>query len=192
MSEKEIVLVLPNTFFNNAFLMPTKITTVKDFNEQNHYRFIANLIIEVSASLPENRNLSVTSSAVFDEFKKKVLIRGLQRGAEEILTILNGMIFIVNVESINKLGDQESMIAIANRLYDSSTYDPIIIINPDSRENYTESARRFYGNGDNKEIDLDIPFKMFDPREAKGFLEAKFPSESKQVLQRTPQPYRIF
>lgn len=188
---RETILTLPNTFFVNAFLRSAEIS-VRSFKEQNHYRFLANLIIEVSASLPENKYLAVTSSAVFEEFERKLESKGLQRGLEETLRIFRGLVFIVDVKSINRLGDQESMVAIANRLYESSAYDPIIIVDPRSRDNYREATKRFYGNSQNSGHALEIPFKIFDPREAKGFLEAKFPNESSLVIQKTDPPFRVF
>jgi hypothetical protein len=102
------------------------------------------------------------------------------------------MVVIIPEASINALGDCESMIAIADRLNTSSSYEPVIVANAGSKENYRAAAAKFYGIDTRKLTALDMPFKVFDPHEAKIYLEAKFPAESAEVLKRTDPPFRIF
>jgi hypothetical protein len=189
--QKELVLVLPKTFFANAFLSSRGTESVNDYIEQNHYRFIANLIIEVTSSFPEYRSMAVTTSTALKDFNKLLEHEDLALGSKQILTILEGIMYIEKDLSINKLGDQESMIAIADKLYVSSNTEPVIVINPDSRENYREAAERYYKNN-RKHPATTLPFKIYDPRQTKGFLDARYPKESELTIKRTPSPFSVF
>lgn len=188
--EKDLILILPKAFFTDAFLI-SRGTTANDFTEQNYYRFIANLIIEVSSALSENKNLAVTTSSAFNGFLEHLVEEDLALGSEELLKIFQGLIYIINDSSINKLGDLESMIAVGYRLHTSSDYEPAIIVRPSSRENYIDIATRYFGNSGSQNQTI-IPLKLYDPREAKAFLEARFPKERDLVLERTPPQSRIF
>lgn len=189
--DKELILILPKQFFVDAFIASRGSDNVDDYIEQNHYRFIANLIIEVSSSLPEYKNMAVTTSKALNDFTTLLSSKQLALGSADILSILKGLMYVVDTPSINNLGDQESMIAVADKLYVSSDYDPVIIINPNSRDNYREAAKRYYQNNNGQDVD-PVAFKIYDPRQTKAFLEARFPNESKQTINRTPSPFRVF
>ncbi|MCI4363544.1 MAG: hypothetical protein L3K13_04485 [Thermoplasmata archaeon] len=185
-----MVLVLPATFFHRTLLITHGGAGA--FKEQNCYHFIANLLIEVTAGLPENRQMAVTSERAFDELEASLVDRALVRGAPELLEIFRNLVVIISTASINALGDCESMIAIADRLNASSSYDPVIVANADGMENYRAAAAKYYGIDPKGFSSLDIPFKILDPREAKVYLEAKYPLESLEVLKRTDLPFRMF
>jgi hypothetical protein len=187
---KGLVLVLPGTFFYRTLVVMQG--GPGSFKEQNCYHFIANLLIEVTAGLPENRQMAVTSRKAFDEFTAGLHGKPLVKGADELLEIFQNLVVIISTSSINALGDCESMIAIADRLNASSSYDPVIVANADGMDNYRAAAAKYYGIELAEFSSLDLPFKVFDPREAKVYLEAKFPQESVEVLKRTDPPYRMF
>lgn len=189
--DKRIILVLPKQFFVDAFLLERGSFSAIDFKEQNHYRFIANVIIDVSASYPEYDKMAVTSITALNEFNELLNRKQLSIGSNEILMILKGVTYIIDTASINKLDQQESMIAIADRLYASSDYDPVIVVNPAGRENYMEAASRYYRNNHGKKSST-FPFKIYDPRQTKTFLEIRHPTECEEILKRTPEQYRIF
>lgn len=189
--KKDTILVLPKHFFVNAFIAERGSDTITDYVEQNHYRFIANVIIEVSASFPEYKSMVVTTSTAISEFDQLLSRRQLSLGSDEILRILKEIIYVVDTPSINKLSAYESMIAIADKLYVSSAYEPVVVINPNSRENYKEAAKNYYGNHGGYEKD-SLPFKIYDPRQTKAFLETIFPNESAMTIKRTPQPFCVF
>lgn len=189
--DKEPILVLPKQFFVDAFLAERGTANVRDYIEQNHYLFITNVIIEVSASFSVYNKMAVTTSTALDEFDKLLTKKPLTIGSEEILMILKGLTHVVETPSINKLGSYESMIAIADRLYVSSDYEPVIVVNPLSRESYKEAAEKYYGDAEKQEID-PLAFKFYDPRQTKAFLETKYPYESEQAIKRTPSMFRVF
>ena len=188
--DKRTILVLPKTFFVNAFF-PDRSSNTVNFVEQNNYRFIANVIIEVSANLPEYQQVAITSKNALDSLKKLLNKKKLILQSHEIETILQGTIHIVNSESINRLNDQESMIAIADRLYESSDYDPIIVINPSSKSNYLQSYEN-YNRNNNGNSKNNMPFKLFDPRETKRHLEELYPNESKKIIDSMREPFNVF
>jgi hypothetical protein len=187
---KGVVLVLPATFFHRTLVVASG--GVQGFKEQNCYHFIANLLIEVTAGLPENSQMAVTSKKAFDELTSSLDRKQLVRGADELLEIFRNLVVIIPTASINALGDCESMIAIADRLNASSSYDPVIIANADGMDNYRAAAAKYYRIDPARFSSLDMPFKILDPREAKVYLEAKFPQESAEVLRRTDPPFRMF
>ena len=188
--DKRTILVLPKPFFVDAFF-PDRSSNTVDFVEQNNYQFIANVIIEVSANLPEYQQVAITSKNALDSLKKLLNKKKLILQSHEIETILQGTIHIVNSDSINRLNDQESMIAIADRLYESSNYDPIIVINPSSKSNYLQSYDN-YNTNNNGNSKNNMPFKLFDPRETKIHLEETYPNESKRVNDSMREPFNVF
>ena len=188
--DKRTILVLPKPFFVDAFF-PDRSSNTVDFVEQNNYQFIANVIIEVSANLPEYQQVAITSKNALDSLKKLLNKKKLILQSNEIETILQGTIHIVNSESINRLNDQESMIAIADRLYESSNYDPIIVINPSSKSNYLQSYEN-YNRNNNGNSKNNMPFKLFDPRETKRHLEELYPNESKKIIDSMREPFNVF
>jgi hypothetical protein len=187
--DRKTILVLSKQFFVDTFLSE-RGTNVNDFIEQNHYLFIANLTVEMWASLPDNGPVATTTSKAMDDFRNLLIRKQLNLTLDEILRILKGPMYVIEDESINRLNDRESMIAIADRLYVSSNYDPIIVINPSTRENYKTAVKDYYKNND--PIRDSPPFKIYDPRKAKAFLEAKFPYESSQVIRRTKEQNQVF
>ena len=188
--DKRTILVLPKPFFVDAFF-PDRSSNTVNFVEQNNYRFIANVIIEVSANLPEYQQVAITSKNALDSLKKLLNKKKLILQSHEIETILQGTIHIVNSDSINRLNDQESMIAIADRLYESSNYDPIIVINPSSKSNYLQSYEN-YNRNNNGNSKNNMPFKLFDPRETKRHLEELYPNESKKIIDSMREPFNVF
>ncbi|MCL4356466.1 MAG: hypothetical protein M1460_01170 [Candidatus Thermoplasmatota archaeon] len=188
--DKRTILVLPKPFFVDAFF-PDRSSNTVNFVEQNNYRFIANVIIEVSANLPEYQQVAITSKNALDSLKKLLNKKKLILQSHEIETILQGTIHIVNSDSINRLNDQESMIAIADRLYESSDYDPIIVINPSSKSNYLQSYEN-YNRNNNGNSKNNMPFKLFDPRETKRHLEELYPNESKKIIDSMREPFNVF
>ena len=59
-SNKEIILVLPHTFFHNAFRFYPNFD-MKNLEELKYCRFVVNLIIEISSVLPENKYIVLIS-----------------------------------------------------------------------------------------------------------------------------------
>lgn len=193
MTEKDnkgVILVLPKQFFVDAFSV-NRGSAMSDFKEQNHYQFIANVIITVSASFSEYERMAITTNTALTEFDKLISQNHLMLSSREILEILKGTTYIVDDPSINRLNPQESMIAIADKLYVSSNYEPVIVINPSSRDNYKNSFENYYRNGKSQNTN-NANFKMYDPRQTKVLLEDVFPDECREVLSRTKAEFQVF
>ena len=154
-------------------------------------KVIANVIINVSASFPGYKKMAVTSITALNEFNDILRRKQLSIGSDEIIMILKELTYTVDTPSINNLSSHESMIAIADKLYSSSDYDPVIVVNPAGRENYTEAASRYYQNNHGKELS-PLPFKIYDPRQTKTFLETIYPDECEEILKRTPKQNLVF
>lgn len=189
--EKRLILVLPKTFFDSTFLLP-RDSTAFGFKVANCYHFIANLVIEVTAALPENNVMAATSKRAFDEFSRGLQKKNFIRSGKELLDVFQNMLVIVPTESMNALGDVDSMVALADRLYATSSLDPLVVVNPDSVENYRLAAATYYGKDPKRFGLVDIPFKLFDPVETKVHLQAIFRAESEEVLRRTSTPWNVF
>lgn len=192
-ANKELILVLPNTFFHNSFRAFDGYEQ-GDMDKLKYCRFVANLIIELSSVLPENKYIAATSSKAFGEFATKLESDKEEffLASEDLIGLFERMIYIISEESINKLSDEESMIAIADRLYSASNYEPIIIVNGESRHNFLKAAQTYYRLSGNVELVADnIPFKLYDPHEAKAFLEGRYSVECKKVIERTRTELRV-
>ncbi|HEY1198586.1 MAG TPA: hypothetical protein VGG32_07665 [Thermoplasmata archaeon] len=191
LERRRFKLVLPKTFFDQAFLVPHD-STVHGFKASNCYHFIANLVIEVTACLPENSLMAATTQRAWDEFSTKVRGRQFSLGGEGLLTVFQNLVVVIPTENWGALDDIESMIALADRLYATSSLDPLIVVNEESVNNYREAAARYYGKAPAQMNPLDVPFKIYNPIETKAHLQAIFPQEAKDVLKKTVPPYNIF
>ncbi len=188
---KSLILVLPGTFFHQTFLLPHD-DTVAGFKVTNCYHFIANVIIEVTACLPESTFMAATSAKAFSEFSRKLRNGSFARGAEDLLRVFRNLVVVIPTESMNALGDMEAMIALADRLHATSSLDPLIVANQDSLDNYRTAAAKYYGKDQRRFVAQDIPFKILDPVETKGFLQAAYPQQSLDVLRKTAAPFNVF
>ena len=189
--ERSLILVLPGTFFDQTFLLPHD-SSVAGFKVTNCYHFIANVIIEVTASLPENTVMAATSAKAFDAFSGELRKKSFASGAEDLLRVFRNLVVIIPTESMNALGDLESMIALADRLYATSSLSPLVVANQDGLDNFRTAAAKYYGKDPIRFGPQDIPFKILDPVETKGFLQAAYPQESADVLRKTESPFNMF
>ncbi len=90
------------------------------------------------------------------------------------------------------LGDIESMIALADRLYETSSLDPLIVVKSESIPNYREGAEKYYKVKPKHLGSWSVPFKIFDPIETKTYLQGVYPKESRDILGRTESPFNVF
>ncbi|HXY47783.1 MAG TPA: hypothetical protein VEK13_07830, partial [Thermoplasmata archaeon] len=108
------------------------------------------------------------------------------------LTLFQNMFVVVPTEIWGNLNEVESVIALAHRLYETSSLDPILVVDPDRMANFRESAAKYYGEDTAPGAPLDLPFKMYDPIETKAHLQAVFPEEARDVLRKTEPPWNVF
>lgn len=144
-------------------------------------RFIANLIIEKKAEIPEGSTFAVTSKNSFDEFANTFLGENPPAKLIEIVSILNNSTYIAESEPLNKLPIDEGVIAICDTLYSRSKYNPILISNIPKKKEYAES---FYRKSDPKARKIKIPFPIYGVGDAEMILRGRFPELCKIVDER--------
>ncbi len=188
---RRLKLVLPKSFFHQAFLSPHD-SSVAGFKRSNCYHFIANLVIEVTSCLPENNVMACTTDKAWEEFEGDLAGASYIIGGNDLLTVFHNMFVVVRTVDWGSLNESDSVIALADRLYSTSSMDPIIVVDPDRMPNFRASAARFYGKDEEPDKPLDIPFKMYDPMETKAHLQAVFSDETKAVVGRTLPPWNVF
>lgn len=186
----KLKLVLPKTFFSQAFLGPFE-ATAKAFRDASSYHFIANLVIEVTSCRPENSVMAATTQKVWDEFSVHVRKHGFVVGGEAFLRLFENMMVIVPTDNWGKLNETDSVIALADRLYSISKLDPLLVVNDESVENFRRAAAAFYGKDPDHIGSLDIPFKIYNPAQTVAYLQATFPKESIDVLAKTDPPFNV-
>jgi hypothetical protein len=188
---RRLKLVLPKSFFDQTFLILPD-ATAHAFKVANCYHFIVNLVIEVTSCLPENSLMAATTEKAWAEFSRAIEKREYALGGKELLAIFKNMIVVVPTENWGPLSDHEAVIALADRLYATSSLDPMIVTNEDSVQNYREAAATYYGKEPKRMDPLEIPFKIYDPVETKAHLQAIFQVEATDVLKKTLPPYNVF
>lgn len=170
----EPILVLCHSFFHDAFRNYPKFE-IDTFKNSISARAVARAIIDRQAELPEGRWLAVTSKKVFDDFLQKFELESKTGERYEIVEILKNTIFIAPDEEINGLDLDESVIALADILYNRSKYNPVILVTnvPSKMEMCIEFYKKSIGIARFKET--DIPFTLADTKETELFLKARFP-----------------
>jgi hypothetical protein len=173
----EIILVLCHSFFHDAFRVQRPVDATK-FKIWMSSRFVANLIIEKQAELPEGSPFAVTSKQVFDDFASKFYEENPSPKQKETVEILRNSIYIIDAPSITKLSIDESILVICDTLYSRSNYDPILVSNIPKKG---EKAEEFYRKKDPK---AKIPYPIYGVVEAEPFLRGRFPELCRLVDQR--------
>jgi hypothetical protein len=164
----EVILVLCHSFFHDAFCIqrPLNETLFKNWLSS---RFVANLIIERQAELPEGSAFAVTSEQVFSSFASKFHGQNPSYRQKELVNILRNSIYVINSPSLGKLTIDDSVLVICDTLYSRSNYTPILVTNiPKKRE----KAAEFYHK---KDSDAKIPYQIYTAGEAEPFLRGRFP-----------------
>jgi len=173
----EVVLVLCHSLFHNAFCVERPVDSTK-FKFWLASRWVANLVIEKQAELPEGSWFAVTSKQVFDSFALKFHGQNPSAKQKEIVDILRNSIYVIDAPSIIKLSIDDSVLVICDTLYSRSKYIPVLVSNiPKKRE----KAEAFYHVKDPK---AKIPYQIYNVVEAEPFLHGSFPELATFVDQR--------
>lgn len=176
-SAPEIILVLCHSFFHDAFRVQRPIDSTK-YKVWMSSRFVANLIIERQAELPEGLSFAVTSRQVFDDFALKFHGEKPSRKQKETVDILRNSIYVIDRPSITALSIDESVLVICDTLYSRSNYAPILVTNIPKK---VERAEEFYHKKDPK---AKIPYPIYTAIQAEPFLRGRFPELCKLVDKR--------
>jgi len=177
-SVSEVILVLCHSFFHDAF-RPQRPVDEQKFRTWMSSRFVANLIIERKAELPEGSDFAITSKQAFEDFAVKFYSENPSPKQKEIVDILHNSVFVLDHASISKLSIDESILVICDTLYSRSNYAPILITNiPKKRE----KAEEFYHK---KDPFATIPYPIYSAEEAELFLHGRYPELSALVDERT-------
>ena len=177
---QEIILVLCHSFFHDAFRVQRPVNTRK-FKVWVSSRFVANLIIERQAELPEGSSFAVTSKQVFDSFAYKFHGEKPSAKQRETVEILHNSIHVIDTPSICKLSIDESVLVICDTLYSRSNYTPILVSDIPKK---IEKAENFYHK---KDPAAKIPYPIYSVIQAEPFLRGRFPELCKLVDERMIQ-----
>lgn len=174
----DIILVLCHSFFHDAFRVQRPVDGAK-FEIWSSSRFVANLIIERQAELPEGSQFAITSKQVFDDFASAFEGEKPSPRLREMVEILHNSIVVIEGASIIKLPLDDSVFAICDTLYSRSSYAPLLVSNiPKKRE----KAEAFYHK---KNPDAKIPFPIYNVVQTGLYLRGRFPELSESVDERT-------
>jgi hypothetical protein len=165
---REIILVLCHSFFHDAFRLqkPVSITTFKTWVSS---RFIANLIIERQAELPEGSSFAVTSKQVFDSFALKFQGDTPSAKQTETVEILRNSIYVIGSPAVCNLSIDDSVLVICDTLYSRSNYEPILVTNIPKK---VGKAEEFYRK---KDTNAKVPYPIYSAVQAEPFLRGRFP-----------------
>jgi hypothetical protein len=164
----EIILVLCHSFFHDAF-RPQKPVSTTTFRTWLSSRFVANVIIERQARIPEGSPFAVTSKQVFDSFASKFHGEKPSVKQKEMVDILRNSILVLDRPSISNLSVDESVLVICDTLYSRSNYAPILISTIPKK---MEKALEFYRK---KDPHAEIPYPIYSAVQAEPFLRGRFP-----------------
>jgi hypothetical protein len=184
---KTEILVLCHTFFHDAF-RPQKPIDVVKFIAWKSSRFVANFIIERSADLPIGTHLAFTSKKAFDEFATSFLEGNPSTYDVELVNVLYNSMKICDNEELNKLSDDDGVIAICNEIYTfNRAFLPILVSNKPSKK---EVAEIFYSKGKKvivkrsrkgKIEKVEIPFPILTTEAMENHLHYAYPEISRKI-----------
>jgi hypothetical protein len=182
MGQKEIVLVLHHTYLHDAFRDYPNFNMDR-FDELKSCRFVARFIIEKQTD-NTSIEVAITSDKVYKAFIEKFKTTEKTAGAYRFLQILDKLIIKVDTPDIIKLDEEEGVIAIADKIFStSSDYEPIIVITKSARDNFLNKAEEFY-RATLKEKFTVIPFRILTVEEAQPFLEDKYAAICQMIKER--------
>jgi hypothetical protein len=167
------ILVLCHSFFHEAF-RPLELTP-EVYKFWKSAVFVASIIVERQAELPEGAQFAITSKQVFDSFKVKFLGDKPSPRRIETVEILRNSLDVIDRPSIAKLSVDDSVFVICDTLYNRSSYAPILISNIPKKEGKAESFYR------KKDPDAKIPFPIFNTITTESYLRGRFPELSRLV-----------
>jgi len=174
---REIILVLCHSFFHDAFRLQRPVDAEK-FKIWMSLRFVANLIIERQAELPEGCIFAVTSKQVFESFSQKFLGDKPSDKLKETVEILRNSMTVLNHPAINNLSIDDSILVICDTLFSRSNYEPVLLSDIPKK---LEKAKEFYQKKDPNAV---IPYHIYTAVEAEPFLRGKFQDLSTIVDER--------
>ncbi len=174
---REVVLVLCHSFFHDAFRLQRPVDEAK-FKIWMSLRFVANLIIERQAELPEGCIFAVTSKQVFESFSQKFLGDKPSGKLMEAVEILQNSITVLDAPAISNLSIDDSVLVICDTLFSRSNYEPVLVSDIPKK---VEKAKEFYQKKDSNAV---IPYHIYSAVEAEFFLRGGFPDLSTTVDER--------
>ena len=169
--ERDTILVLPNTFFNDCLKDYGTGDTSERIKDMTQTTFIAEFFLLRKALYPHLRVASTTKKA-YVEFKKT------GNGKEINLwdmssSVLEDAIEINTDSSIDdNLPTEQGLLAIANDMYTEDNLNPIILVRPDAKTKWTNTYYdEFYKTHPNAERGVEI----YTVEETLIHLKSKYP-----------------
>ena len=148
--KKEIELVLPRTFFLDAFTQYRDEDTIAHLKKLAKINLIAEIIVRKRASIPTTY-LGATSPKAFGQFQTK--IGKISPYSELNLTAFKEALFIDETPGIQNLEVNQSAIAVADNLLKTGNINPIIVVRENSVKKWKETyVREFYKRASQKKL----------------------------------------
>lgn len=158
---KKPILALCHTLLHDAFFYHGG-----DISNWKDAQFLLNFLIVQKADLSESQYLAITTRKIMDEFKRKFENEVTAPRSYQMLSVLEDCIKVNAKEDIEKLNDDEGVIAIADTLYNHGAYLPIIVSSMAPKKR--QIAQEFY-----KKYGQDrVPFDIYSYGEIRAFLKA--------------------
>ncbi len=146
-------------------------------------QFVANLIIERQAELPETAPFAFTSNQAFESFALKFQGDRPSPKQKETVDILHNSVFVVDTPVINKLSLDDSVLVICDILYSHQNGLVILVSDiPKKRDKATEFYRK-------KDPKAEIPYPIYNVSEAEFYLRGRFVELSKLVDMRIAKSF---
>ena len=141
--KKEIVLVLPHTFFIDNFRQYGEEDTVTHLENLAKMMLISEIIARKRAFNP-NAYFGATSKRVFDLFEEK--LDNVSPFSSLNLKAFKEALFIDEDEKLNKLKyPEQTVIAVADKLKKTHYVNPIIVVRGDSVKRWeSDYIKTFY------------------------------------------------
>lgn len=186
--QKPSILVLHHTILFEGlitFLDYKKESFIGDFENYKNSQFVIRSILQVQIENPSIK-IATTSQRVLDKLRKR--LEEMQYpgvGAYELYKLLETKLGPNKDEQINKLGEDESIVAMAVDMYETGQQTPIPLVSTPSKNNFIECIVRFYQTNKNNTHfkESHIPFNVLDTKEAVGSLKTAYPEITDSVKQ---------
>lgn len=139
---KEMPLILPSTFFTDCFKKYITGSQAGRDRQMTEAIVIAEFIMTRKAFYPDS-TIAATTKIAYKEFRDK--FNDSNSLGLLSLSALEDAIIINRDPSVNALRSEQSILAIANDMYAENDLNPIIVVKPESKENWvTEYSDAFY------------------------------------------------
>lgn len=154
--KRDIILVLPSTFFIDSFRQYGEEDSVTHLENLAKIMLITEIIARKRAFNPSGFKFGATSQKTFDIFKEK--LGTIPPSSKLNLTAFKDSLYIDEEEGLNKLKHvEETVIAVADKLHKTYNLNPIIVVRGDSIKRWqNDYVKHFYRKNKSKKDTIAV------------------------------------